>query len=205
MRLALRLPRLRGASGFTLLEIMVVLAVIGVLVAMAIPAYNRFTRKAREVEGEIAVRRVETLEKQFRTDFGAYTESLDSLAYPDLPLRKWYGLEVKLGKAGDDFAYQAMSAPNPPMADQLDTWYITKFADQRSELVHCYKKPGKSGKAPKVGKSSQPCVKSAKAPKSAKSACGRRDCTGQQVDPCHPPALIIAVRPAKARRRRPRR
>ena len=41
--------RSRG-SGFTLVELMIVVAIIGVLAAIAIPAFSRYVRKARTAE-----------------------------------------------------------------------------------------------------------------------------------------------------------
>jgi len=48
--------RLRDESGFTLIEILAVVVIIGVLVAIAVPAYSNFTGSAHTAGGESNVR-----------------------------------------------------------------------------------------------------------------------------------------------------
>ena len=46
---------LKGPQGFTLIELMIVVAIIGVLAAVAIPNFMRYQAKARQAEAKLAL------------------------------------------------------------------------------------------------------------------------------------------------------
>ena len=68
----------RQQKGFTLIELMIVVAIIGILAAVAIPAYSRYTKKAKFTEVVNAVSSVkqaidECVQLQGLTTAGAVT------------------------------------------------------------------------------------------------------------------------------------
>ncbi len=79
--------RRRGQDqrGITLIEILVALAIVGILSAVTIPAYQNYVKKARMVEGKTAVLDVASLEDAYYVDTGAYSDNLATIGYSPVP------------------------------------------------------------------------------------------------------------------------
>ena len=63
-------------KGFTLTELLIVVAIIGVLAAIAIPAYVGQTKRAARTEAYTNLDTLRLLEEQFYAENGAYTTDL---------------------------------------------------------------------------------------------------------------------------------
>ncbi|MBK8640437.1 MAG: pilin [Chromatiaceae bacterium] len=59
-------------SGFTLIELMIVVAIIGILAAIAIPAYQDYTKRTHVSEGMVLGDGVKTAIAEFYADVGHF-------------------------------------------------------------------------------------------------------------------------------------
>lgn len=64
--------------GFTLVELMIVMAVIGILAAIGYPAYQNYVIRAKRADGKAALLAVQLAEEKWRANHTSYTTALDS-------------------------------------------------------------------------------------------------------------------------------
>jgi type IV pilus assembly protein PilE len=69
----------RRARGMTLVDLTLVLAVTGVLGAVAIPSYQTQIAKSRRADAIAALTRVQLTQEQFRSHHGSYALALSGL------------------------------------------------------------------------------------------------------------------------------
>lgn len=120
-------PHIQSSHGFTLIELMIVVAILGILVSVATVSYNHFVTRAQSVEGEIMVREIERLEQLYHASNHVHTDSLSDLGFAMTGTLRYYTPELRKGVATDKISYQVRALP--VLASAADSWLLTSYRD----------------------------------------------------------------------------
>lgn len=78
---------LKDESGFTLTELLVVIVIIGLLAALAIPKFMNVITKAKTTEAKLMLKQVYDLETSFYLENDTYSGSLESIGFEQEKLK----------------------------------------------------------------------------------------------------------------------
>lgn len=68
----IRIHRMKSKKGITLLELLVVIIIVGILAAIAIPLYSNYLLRARRVDAKTALEQVRAAQEMWRAERGSY-------------------------------------------------------------------------------------------------------------------------------------
>jgi len=129
------LKQLKSQKGFTLIELMIVVAIIGILAAIAIPNFLTYQLKSRQSEAKVNLNAIKTSEIAFQAEKGCY------LGIPPPPLgaanpaggTKALAVGWPSTLAGQPYAATVLAATDgwcsTPVAAVGTAFFIGKFTD----------------------------------------------------------------------------
>ncbi len=71
---------LKSKTGITLIELLIVVVIVGILAAIAVPLYTGYMERARRVDAKTALEQVRASQEMRRAERGMYAGSLVELA-----------------------------------------------------------------------------------------------------------------------------
>jgi type IV pilus assembly protein PilE len=68
---------MRSNKGFTLIELMIVVVIIGILAAIGYPSYKNHLVQSRRADAQVALSRMATMQEKFFSQCNSYTVNID--------------------------------------------------------------------------------------------------------------------------------
>lgn len=100
--------KIRSPAGFTLLELLIVVAVFSIIMSMGAAGYRQYITKANRVDATALLMRVAAAQERYYLQQNTYTSNLAALGFPDgSSERGYYTLSVTPALAGLAVGYTA--------------------------------------------------------------------------------------------------
>lgn len=117
-------------EGFSLTELLIVLAIIGILVMIAVPLYQNVTTRAKTTEAKTQLSFLHTLQKTYRLEHDTYSTDFASLGFEQESLITEGGrarYEIEITEAGpNSYTATATSIIDFDNDGQLNQWQVTE-------------------------------------------------------------------------------
>ena len=106
-------------KGFSLIELMVVVAIIGVMGAIAYPSYDAYMKKSRRADGKIALQKMADRQERFYLQNNTYTTAPASVGGIGTE-KNYYVLSIAAADV-NTFTLTATAVPGGPQATDTTT------------------------------------------------------------------------------------
>ena len=120
------------SKGFTLIELMIAVAIIAIIVAVAIPSYSAYVTKSRRSDAKVSLMTISQLQETYFADNNKYAEGVGTTALEKLKIENegfkkeggvyyskegYYRLDLVQGKAN---YYLIKATPvEPQLSDEI--------------------------------------------------------------------------------------
>lgn len=81
-------------AGFTLIELMIAVAIVAIIAAIAIPSYDSYVREARRADAQISLVRAAQKQEQYHSMNSGYATTLSGLGLSDESAEGFYSLSI---------------------------------------------------------------------------------------------------------------
>ena len=139
----LKIQKMKSRVGLTLIELLMVIVIVGVLAAIAVPMYSGYMQRARRADAKTALEQVRAAQEMWRAEKGSYaiddgggtavTKLRTTMGAPDTTISNYYTWDFTV-KTATAFTAQATAigsqAPDGWLAINQDGTKTSQYADR---------------------------------------------------------------------------
>jgi type IV pilus assembly protein PilA len=117
---------IKDKKGFTLIELMIVVAIIGILAAIAIPNFLRYQAKSKQSEAKVLLDGLFTSEVAYFAEQNVYAQSTDNMGWTPAGLVKYYTTRSIAVGTGTAASFTAIAQGNIDNDATVDVWTLNE-------------------------------------------------------------------------------
>ena len=121
--------KIKKSKGFSLIELLITVAIVGILAGIAYPSYTEFVAQSNRSEAQRELLRLANLMEQYYLDHRAYTTDLKKLGNTDTTLTTDSG-NYKIVATGNAETYTLTATAQTHQATIDDSTCLTLSVDQ---------------------------------------------------------------------------
>ncbi len=114
-------------NGFTLIELMIVVAIIGVISAIAFPSYTSYMKKSARADAKVGMSKIADKQERFYLQNNTYTASFaaDGLNTSNVSEEGYYGYTIASTDLVNGFVVTATAVAGESQADDTGCTVMT--------------------------------------------------------------------------------
>lgn len=121
----------RGNGGFTIIEVLVVAAIIGILAAIIFANFDTARKQSRDKVRKSDLKQLQLSMELYKSQNGSYPASISSLAPDYLP-------DIPTDPSGGSYSYNSDGSSYKIMTTGVESQYVTSFADEFARCPRVY-------------------------------------------------------------------
>ena len=124
----------KRVAGFTLIELMITVGVIGILAAIAYPSYKDYVTRAKRADGKAALLKAQLAQEKYRANNSNYSSDLSVLGFTAAADTKFYSTdkhyEIAISGTPTATTYAINAAPSDFTDSKCETLGINQDGDK---------------------------------------------------------------------------
>ena len=120
-------PQQSRKSGFTLIELMIAVAIVAILASIALPAYQNSVRKSRRADAMTSLLQLQLAQEKWRANNASYSTTLGNLGWSSSDSTDGHYTMAIASATGTQFSVTATpNSGGPQASDSCGVFTITQ-------------------------------------------------------------------------------